>query len=66
MAQRLSSMVGRVHGVSGLSVVDASIFPSIPSANTNVPTMMAAEHLSHVIPRFDGGHPLRLVTRETE
>jgi choline dehydrogenase len=37
---------GRVHGVDGLRVIDASIFPSIPSANTNVPTLMAAEHLA--------------------
>jgi choline dehydrogenase len=37
---------GHLHGVSGLSVADASIFPNIPSANTNVPTMMAAEHLA--------------------
>jgi choline dehydrogenase-like flavoprotein len=37
---------GNVHGVTGLTVVDASIFPSIPSANTNVPTLMAAEHLA--------------------
>jgi choline dehydrogenase len=37
---------GRVHGVDGLRVVDASIFPSIPTANTNVPTLMAAEHLA--------------------
>lgn len=37
---------GHLHGVSGLSVVDASIFPTIPFANTNVPTMMAAEHLA--------------------
>ncbi|MGH3634869.1 MAG: GMC family oxidoreductase [Mycobacterium sp.] len=37
---------GHLHAVSGLSVVDASIFPTIPSANTNVPTMMAAEHLA--------------------
>jgi choline dehydrogenase len=37
---------GHLHAVSGLSVVDASIFPTITSANTNVPTMMAAEHLA--------------------
>jgi choline dehydrogenase len=37
---------GRVHGVDGVKVIDASIFPSIPSANTNVPTLMAAEHLA--------------------
>jgi len=34
---------GRVKGVQGLRVVDASIFPLVPSANTNFPTPMAAE-----------------------
>jgi len=37
---------GRVHGVVGLSVIDASVLPELPSANTNVPTIMLAEHLA--------------------
>jgi choline dehydrogenase len=37
---------GSVHGVEGLSVVDASIMPSIPAANTNLPTLMLAERCS--------------------
>ncbi len=33
----------RVHGVPGLRVVDASVFPTITSGNINAPTMMVAE-----------------------
>ena len=33
----------RVLGVSGLRVVDASVFPSVTRANTNLATLMAAE-----------------------
>jgi choline dehydrogenase len=33
----------RVHNVTGLRVVDASIFPTITSGNTNAPTVMVAE-----------------------
>ena len=33
----------RVHGVDGLRVVDASIFPTITSGNINAPTVMVAE-----------------------
>lgn len=32
----------RVHGVEGLRVADASIFPNITSANTNAPTILVA------------------------
>jgi len=37
---------GRVHGVENLVVADASIFPTIPRANTNLPTMGAAEFIA--------------------
>ena len=33
----------RVHGVKGLRIVDASIFPTVTSGNINAPTMMVAE-----------------------
>ncbi len=34
---------GRVRGVEGLFVADASIMPTIPTANTNLPTLMIGE-----------------------
>lgn len=37
--------LGRVYGVRGLMVVDASIMPLVPSAPPNVTTMMIAEHV---------------------
>ena len=37
---------GRVKGMQGLRVVDASIFPVVPCANTNLPTLMAAEKIA--------------------
>lgn len=40
---------GRVRGVDGLRVCDASIFPVVPCANTNFPTLMTAEKVSDAI-----------------
>jgi 5-(hydroxymethyl)furfural/furfural oxidase len=38
--------VGAVIGYDGLRVVDASIFPDLPRANTNLPTVMVAERIA--------------------
>lgn len=40
---------GKVIGVQALRVCDASLMPSIPCANTNVPTIMLAERLADLI-----------------
>jgi choline dehydrogenase len=40
---------GRVHGVQGLRVCDASIMPLIVSGNLNVPTIMMAEKIADAI-----------------
>src|SRR5205823_1586762 len=40
---------GHVIGVPGLRVADASVMPTIPCANTNLPTIMIAEKLSDAI-----------------
>jgi len=40
---------GRVKGVQGLRVIDASIFPVVPCANTDFPTLMAAEKIAEAM-----------------
>ena len=37
---------GRVHGLEQLYVADASVMPTIPSAGTNLPTIMVAERIA--------------------
>jgi choline dehydrogenase len=59
----------RVHGVAGLRVVDASIFPTVPSGNLNAPVMTTADKIAdHILGRaplppedvvIDGYQPIK-------
>jgi choline dehydrogenase len=39
----------RVHGIDGLRIADASVFPNITSANLNAPTIMLAHKAAQLI-----------------
>ena len=45
----VTDTTGRVRGFEGLRVVDASIMPTVPRGNTNIPTTMVAEKISAAI-----------------
>ena len=45
-AEAVTDTQGRVHGVEGLRVVDASLMPRLVGGNTNAPTIMMAEKIS--------------------
>ncbi len=40
---------GRVYGVEGLRVADASIMPLVPCGNTNIPTIMIGEKIASLV-----------------
>jgi choline dehydrogenase-like flavoprotein len=44
-----------VRGIAALRVIDASIMPTAPRGNTNIPTIMVAEKISDEIVSKAGG-----------
>jgi 5-(hydroxymethyl)furfural/furfural oxidase len=52
----VTDAMGGVHGMQGLSVCDASVFPTIPCANLNVPVIMTAERMADLM-RASPGRP---------
>jgi 5-(hydroxymethyl)furfural/furfural oxidase len=44
--QAVVDPAGRVHGIEGLRIADASIMPTVPRGNTNLPTIMIAEKIA--------------------
>ncbi len=51
-AEAVVDPAGRVYGVAGLRVADASVMPAVPRGNTNIPTIMVAEKLSAAIAQY--------------
>ena len=48
-AQAVVDPEGRDNGITGLRVIDASVFPHITNGNLNAPTIMLAERLADLI-----------------
>ncbi|MBX9825558.1 MAG: GMC family oxidoreductase N-terminal domain-containing protein [Xanthobacteraceae bacterium] len=48
-AGAVTDPAARVYGVEGLRVCDASIMPTVPCANTNIPTIMIGEKVAATI-----------------
>ena len=54
-AMAVTDAQGLVYGVSGLRIVDASIFPTIPRANLNIPVLMVAEKIADEMIKASNG-----------
>jgi choline dehydrogenase len=57
-AQFVVDSGGRVHGAEGLWIADASVMPDIPSANTNLPTIMVAERIAAALGQMPASKPI--------
>jgi len=55
----------RVHGMTGLRIVDCSVMPTVPGGNTNAPAVMIAEIAAEFI-REDLRAPLIGSVSQTE
>lgn len=55
----VTDQAGRVHGIEGLRVIDASIMPTVPRGNTNIPTIMVAEKLADAMLNEISAIPVR-------
>jgi len=44
----------RVYGTEALRVIDASVFPTVTSGNTNAPTIMVAEKGAALVAAQEG------------
>jgi choline dehydrogenase len=49
MGSVIDAATMRVHGLEGVRVVDASVFPFVPNGNIYAPTMMVAERAADLI-----------------
>ena len=56
----------RVYGVDGLRIADASIFPTVPTGNTNAPAIMVGEKAADLIIGKRNIPPLKRLNKDEQ